>query len=155
MNALQWLLVFGIIGFLIWLWLRKKPTQEAKKKAPHVIGTYEGWMVTWMGLTSLYPEVRGENAMMLVYGRADIYSNGYIESIPDTYRLTYQQEGEIFRRFNPHYDNMLLSMYKQKQGGRPVQFADGTQTYMSQMFGYRSGYLDAPKSIARLPKSVG
>ena len=154
MTTFQWLVVFGIIAIIIW-WLMKKPQQTPKKDGKEIIGTYEGWMITWMQQTNLYPNVRGENAMMLVYGRADVYSDGYLESNPESYRMTYQQEGEMIRRYNPHYDDSLLARYKEKQGGMPVRFVDGTQRYMSQLFGVRKGHIETPKSLAKMQKSTG
>jgi len=157
MTTNQWIFIFiVIIIILILLWLRTKKEAEVKKKKPQeIIGTYEGWMITWAKTTHLYPEVRGENAMLLLYGRADVYADGFMESIPDSYRLTYKQEGEIIRRFNPYYDQQLLAAYRVKNNGQSVKFCDGTQRYLAQIFGVRKGYVTPNKHMIQSRKNVG
>lgn len=157
MTTTQWLILIAVIIIIIiilWLLMRKKE-KDAKARKPEIIGTYEGWMVTWAKTTQLYPDVRGENAMVLLYGRADVYSDGFLESIPDSFRLTYKQEGEIIRRFNPYYDQNLLASYRVKNDGNPVRFADGTQRYLAQIFGVRKGYVQPNRHMMQGRKHVG
>ena len=146
MTGLQWLLIIGGVAFLIWLWLRsrlkaKMPAQKGKE----IVRMYEGFMVTWMPLHNQFASVRGENAMRVVYGRAYIYDDGYMESIPETFRMIYRLEGaHMQRRFDPYDDWMLLKRYQRVQGGREVPFVDGTETYMANLMGQHSAHVPTP-----------
>lgn len=133
MTWFEWFLLLIIVLLLIILLLRRALKRKKPKRA--VIGMYEGWLVTWLARSDAFAEVRGENRMRLIYGRAYIYNDGYYESIPETYRLTYRVAGEVQRRFDPFDDWPMIRRYQDKQDGRAIPFCDGTETFMQIMFG--------------------
>lgn len=156
-NFRVWAIILAIAIFLFILWLLlDKAAEEAKKKAgKRIIGTYVGYMVTWMSAFSTYENVRGENAMRVVYGRADIYNDGYMESNPESFRMTYRMGAtDVQIRFNPFYDMYILKDFARKQGGKEVPFVDGTEQYLNlNLFGVRSQFKQAPKNLTRLPRT--
>lgn len=155
MHWKWWSIVLSIVIMIIlWLLFREPTVSKKKKKKPQIIGTYIGWMVTWMPNYNVFAEVRGENAMRLAYGRADIYSDGYMESIPESFRMTYYIGGsETQRRFNPFYDGWMLKEYARKQG-KEVPFADGTDLYIrNNITGVRVGRLNPPNTVRKLQRT--
>jgi len=146
------LLIGGVIAFLLYLWWRMKKDKKAPvQKKRTIISQYKGWMVTWMSNHDMFKDVRGHNAMRIVFGIANVYNDGYVESIPDTFFMTYHvSDGDgMQRKFNPFYDQMLLRMYQAEQGGVPVKFADGTDEYIAFLFGGGRGVGEKPQEIAQ------
>jgi len=139
-------IVLGII--LYYLWKRKKPEKPPVKKKRRVVAKYEGWLVTWMPNYDSFPDVKGHHAMRLVYGIANMYNDGYIESVPDSFFMTYYQTDGIQRKFNPFHDQLLIRMYEAEQGKRVV-FADGTEDYIAMLFGAGYGDRERPQAIAQ------
>ena len=150
-----WAIVVAVIILLFLYWILQSMDEIAYDKGDkRIIGTYVGYMVTWMTQFSTYENVRGENAMRVVYGRADIYNDGYYESIPESFRMTYRMGAtDIQLRFNPYYDMHMLDDLARKQGKR-VPFADGTEQYLNlNVMGVRNQYKQAPKNLTRIPRT--
>ena len=157
MHFQLWTIITAIAIFLFiwWLLQTKEASKVPKKQGKQIIGTYVGWMVTWMSGYSTYENVRGENAMRLVFGRADIYEDGYIESNPESFRMTYRRGSTDMQvRFNPFYDMYLLDEYAEKQGGKEVPMVDGTEQYVNlNLMGVRRQRKKVPQNLTRLPRT--
>lgn len=121
------LLAVLLITIIILLLLRR--IVEAEKPEE----TKEGYLITWIDPMGFY-DILPQHNMKLVYGKARQLPDGSLESIPESFILTYYKKKEMQRRFNPMVPQCIQHIKMlQEVKGEPVYMTDGVDKFRSPM----------------------
>lgn len=137
-SRFDWFLILLIIGGLIYIllvrkWFLKGMDEERRGKGgedqPNRI---RGWMITFIDTIGDFPNVPYHKNLQIIYGEANVYPNGKIESIPSTFDLIYY-ENEAPRKLNPFISQSaeLIDEYGKRNEHGEIIWADGTDRYQN------------------------
>jgi len=90
----------------------------------------EGWLITWVDPTGFYNLPSNHN-MRLVWGKARTLPDGSLESIPESFLMTYEKKKGEQRRFNPMLINSINYAKRLREMGETVYYTDGTDKFQS------------------------
>jgi len=122
-SLINTLCVVLLVSFLILIFLRR--LLKVPKEEEH-----EGWLITWIDSSGFY-HIPAQHNMRLVWGKARPLPDGSLESISESFLMTYERKKGMQRRFNPMMSNSINYANKLKEEGENVYFCDGTDKFQN------------------------
>ena len=112
------LLLAVLVAIILLIFLRQITAKEKVEER-------EGWMITWIDPSGFY-RVQPHNNMKIVYGKALKLPDGSLESIPESFALTYYRKKSGQRRLNPMMQQSMNYVKWLEEQGEDVFYCDGT-----------------------------
>jgi hypothetical protein len=107
-----------LVDLILLILLRKITAKEEVEER-------EGWLITWIDPAGFYT-VQPQDNMKIVYGKARKLPDGSLESIPESFVLTYHRKKANQRRLNPMMPQSMNHVKWLQEQGEDVFFCDGT-----------------------------